>query len=242
MPSPPDNLAQWANWIVSVAAGLAVIWGFFAKILPAYRRYRAWKSDVLHPMLSGMQAVQHLPTVVAAVARIPIIEAAQEDIRKEVKPNGSSSLRDAIDRTEGGVRVLRSQLDVLTGVVRLNADSDPNIARFECDSHGDNIWVSKSYQRMLNRSEHELLESRFWSVIPHEDRERCRDEFASCREDGRSYFMPHGLTHADGRVLNVETFADPILEANTGTAVRWVGYIRIVHAQAPIYSGGYSNG
>lgn len=161
---------------------------------------------------------------IKAIAQFPKLQQDVQGIRAQVSPNGGSSLSDAVNRTEKSVKALASNVALLSGTMRANADSDPRRALFECDADGENIWVNKTYMRWVNNSASELLGWGFINVIHTDDQDRVRNEWSRALKEERQYNLRHRITAGDGSAISVETVATPI--SVDGKIERWVGVIR----------------
>jgi PAS domain S-box-containing protein len=83
------------------------------------------------------------------VDKIPQMYAMMADIKKEVLPNGGSSLRDGVDRIERRIVTLEEKQNVFM--------RDAHHGLFETDSSGKWINVNRTLCRMLECSDDELL-------------------------------------------------------------------------------------
>lgn len=109
---------------------------------------------------------------------------------------------------------------------RALADSDPNVARFTCDSIGENTHVNATYCRWLGVSRGDLIGWRWLSFVPEFDRERLREEWDSARRERRVYRVRHALETSDRRMIYVDTVVTPVPEE--GPIHRWIGVMRRV--------------
>lgn len=201
--------------IISVVVGILGVLGFWKFLWPAIARW--WRSFT-----------QPIRDLTAACQAMPQVQMQLGVIAREVLPNGGSSLRDVVTRTEVKVdRVEQRQL-LHEATTRARTDSDPRVAMFECGPDGQNIEVSDTYCRWLNLSRDELLGWGFLSYIHPADRDEVRDEWHACIEERRVYSKRHRLITSAGTTLTVDTTARPIPE--TGPVQRWIGVIRQVPA------------
>jgi PAS domain S-box-containing protein len=176
------------------------------------------------PYLDGIRSLSSVPHMLASSQNVESMQKTLSLIAKEVMPNGGTSLRDSVSRSERKLDDLMSEVLLLSETRRVDNDTDPNRALFDCDETGMNVWVNKTYCRWLQRTEEELLGWGFLTFVAPYDRERVRDEWEACREERRQYVIVHDMIRADGAVLRVEVTATPI--PNEGVPKRWIGTIR----------------
>jgi len=202
----PYVLKQWlevASLIVAIAAAL----GIWRWLWPAFSRARV-----------------SCKNIVQGIVELPKLNVQLGVIAREVLPNGGSSLRDVVTRTETGVQEIRARQALLEATARARADSDPTLGMFECSEDGQNIFVSDTYCRWLNVSPEDLLGWGFLSYVANVDRDHVRKEWQACVVEHRVYSRRHGLIASDGTVFQVDTTARPI-------PGRWIGVIRKVDAK-----------
>jgi PAS domain S-box-containing protein len=213
------------TWIVG---HLDVILGLCALVGTLYAAYtkvlRPWYRRKVSPLVEGVQSLVMLPHVVRTTNQMVAMEKTISSIAAEVRPNGGSSLRDAINRVETNNTAIADSVGLIAGTLRANMDTDPSRGMFECSPDGQNIWVSKTYCRWLNRTEGELLGFGFLSCIHVDDRETVREEWEHARRDVRPYGGRMRLLRTDGSVLLVDVAAVPLLR--DGKAQRWTGSVR----------------
>jgi len=110
---------------------------------------------------------------------LPILE----NIAAEFKPNGGSSLRDAINRLESGVSEVVQKNRIIA--------SEMKIACFETDKHGMCIWVSPKWQEFTGLASDKSLGNGWINAICPDDRDRVFDEWAHCLEQGRDFSLDY---------------------------------------------------
>lgn len=162
--------------------------------------------------------------VLNGLRAIPELQADVKGIRYFVSPNGGGSLMDSASRMEGAITALSSRLELLTQTVWAENDTDESIARFHCNTHGENTYVNQTYARWLGVGKAELLGWNFLNVIHPEDVDRVRTHWDQCRREHRQYRMVHRMMTSDGRTIAVAVTATPIPEE--GATKLWVGFAR----------------
>lgn len=140
-------------------------------------------------------------------------------VLKEVLPNGGTSLRDSINRTETAVTVL-------INTTRAQWDAMGMFAIFEADADGEYKYVNNEFQRWVNHTEGEMLGYGWVNCLAAQDRDRVRAEWESCLEDVRVFFLEFRLRRADGVEFPVICTASPVTEYAGGPVMKWVGVVR----------------
>jgi hypothetical protein len=90
-----DSLVVWSVAAVAIAAGLALLWQIARGVLRGLRRLDEMADD-----WSGTPARPGVPARLGVLERLDGIDRRVQRIEYEVLPNGSSSMRDAVDRTD----------------------------------------------------------------------------------------------------------------------------------------------
>jgi len=113
----------------------------------------------------------------------------------EVRPNGGSSLRDAVNRIEE--RQIR--LDERSKAV-LHESVD---AIFESDSEGRMLWANHAYLRMVGRSMEEIRGFGWINSIHFDDREAVEDHWTQAVEQERPIDMKFRVVTPQGEITLV---------------------------------------
>jgi PAS domain S-box-containing protein len=206
------------GWIEGLKAA-GIILGFIGTVLtltttwwlPAYRRWRAHR-----------QALAQMPATLATLATS--FAEHREFVDHELRPNNSSSMRDAIDRTERLAHETNNRVNVAIGMIRHAADSNPAEGTFEADHTGSTVWVSATYLRWTGL---QLADATGWgwiNAVAHADRERLREEWSVAVQEQRVFTSTYRLTDAEGHAFDVEVKANPIRDAQ-GRVVKWMGNV-----------------
>lgn len=156
---------------------------------------------------------------------VPELQKDVKGIIYFVSPNGGGSLMDSAKRTEAAVTQVADRLEILTQTVWAEHDTDEEVARFHCNSEGENTYINQTYARWVGVGKEELMGWGFINIIHPDDVVRVRAHWEQCRKEHRQYRMAHRMLKPDGSVFNVNVVATPIPE-NSPNVKRWVGYIR----------------
>jgi PAS domain S-box-containing protein len=144
-------------------------------------------------------------------------------IKHEVLPNGGSSLRDSVNRTE-------SVVNMLVGQGRAHADAEDDITRLECDGTGKVEWLSRALMTWTQRTFEELRDHNWISFIHPEDREDVAQEWRNCIKHGRQFDAAFRVINRSGDDTFVRMSAVPVTTQRIAsqTTVRWVSTMRRV--------------
>lgn len=158
---------------VAIAA-LPVLYGIWKiAVRPVFRKVR----EVLHIVYEIQDRMKQLDSIIA-----------------DLKPNGGSSLRDAIDRMERTTMATnqsqRAILDLL------------NAGFFLTDSAGQFVYVNRYWQHITGMPVDECLGSGWANAIAPEDRDKVFNEWKACAVEGRSFSSQFRIKHAGTGVIH----------------------------------------
>jgi len=144
-----------------------------------------------------------------------------QTIKHEVLPNGNSSMRDAVSRTEATV-------NLMVGQIRARADADDDVAQLDCDHTGRVEWMSRPLLIWTQRTSAELEGNGWISSIHPDDREAVGDEWARCIRYNRQFDNAFRLIDRDGDIVPVRMSGVSVTTRRTSTesVVRWVATMR----------------
>lgn len=142
----------------------------------------------------------------SVVQMMPSIMSAMDDIKKEISPNGGSSLRDSVDRIEW-MQVKHN----LINIAQLNAS---DIAYWESDSNGLCVVASNSLCRLLGTSEPDIIGSNWASMIHEDDRGGVMHEWSESIRLKRSFNMAFRFVRHNKSIIHVESKSTPLINAN----------------------------
>lgn len=115
-------------------------------------------------------------------------------IRKELTPNGGSSLRDAINRVE-------IRIEGIEFAQHISWDFE-TVAIFRTDGQGNCIWVNQTYLDLVKRGKDFLLAKGWESCIHPDDREKVVKEWKFACEDNRNIDMNYRYLDVEQNVIN----------------------------------------
>ena len=160
------------------------------------------------------------------------INTKLDSIMKELKPNGGSTLRDAIQRLE-------SRQGMLTAKFIAMLDQPNNPPTFETDAAGRCTWASSSYLSMIGRSFDEISGYGWTNAIHLDDLENVRDEWNLAVEQKRTFEYVYRFRHTSGASIKVSTRAIPTVVQSE--IVGYMGFITILNHKKPIANVNLTN-
>ena len=117
-----------------------------------------------------------------------------EDIKKEVTPNGGSSIKDVINRIEKR----QIMIDKRTKAIFYNLDN----SIFEVDQNGNILWANRSFHKALGTKNLKGLD---WvSIIDESERESFLREIESCSKTVRE--LKFETKSTDGKRIKFSGF------------------------------------
>ena len=117
-----------------------------------------------------------------------------EDIKKEVTPNGGSSIKDVINRIEKR----QIMIDKRTKAIFYNLDN----SIFEVDQNGNILWANRSFHKALGTKNLKGLD---WvSIIDESERESFLREIESCTKTVRE--LKFETKSTDGKKIKFSGF------------------------------------
>lgn len=144
-----------------------------------------------------------------------------KSIERELKPNGGSSLRDAIKRIENRQIIQEQRLLFIL-------DSNPDVGVFETDEFGNCTRVSLTYCHMLNKTQDECTGMGWTTALYPEDKEKVFTEWSSAIKYSRPFDMKYRFMRANGSPFEVHGKANPIF-GKDGKILAWLGMIKLVY-------------
>lgn len=135
-------------------------------------------------------------------AKMDALDAKVIDVIKEVKPNGGSSLRDAVARIEMNQYISDQQRRALLNLAPVPA--------FESDSTGECIWANRAYLRVVGKSLEEVLGFGWINHIAPNDQEVVRARWIEAIKDGRDFVLDYHILTVTGAAQLVHGQAFPI--------------------------------
>mgnify|MGYP003649615572 CR=1 FL=1 len=165
-------------------------------------------------------------SVAKAIERLSALPDRFDALLKEVKPNGGSSLRDAVDRTS------RKVDEVSESLVRIGVRSQTRwkmasgIAGWESDANGKCTAANSDLCELLKMGEGEILGSNWKNFIHPEDSERVFREWARIVSEGSDFNLLARYIASDGRIIPVRMKAHAMMSGDR--VLGWIGVAELV--------------
>lgn len=141
-----------------------------------------------------------------------------DPILKELRPNGGSSLADQVNN------VLR-KLEHHSGRVKaFNRDTSEGM--FESDATGACVWVNRTYCRITERTESEVLGWGWLNIVHPDEVEEIRKHWELCVEEAREYTRIQRYVTPAGEEILCNVRAQPI-KNDKGELLSFMGFVRV---------------
>lgn len=189
-------LQDWSALALAVAAILSIVFGKSVRVALS-----KWRDDVLEAAFRPFTTVEADRRSLAEFRKQSV--ERWEAILAELRPNGGTSLKDAISRIEERQVWQWGRTDLI-----MHAMADA-AAVYETDHTGHCVWVSPAYCRVTGRTLEECLGLGWVVVIHPDDAIRVRTEWESAVADHRPFGMHYRMVHADGHPFKVHSVASP---------------------------------
>lgn len=138
-----------------------------------------------------------LKGAIDALNEIPTMKEEVTSIRKEMHPNGGSSLRDQINRMDDRTADTHC---LVRGIMKLD-----NQAMWVSDARGRIIDVNITLCRMVGRSVDEFLGASWLTIVAQHDRIRVSEEWRQAVTVERPFEMEFDMVTPEGEVIPVVT-------------------------------------
>lgn len=138
-------------------------------------------------------------------------------IYTELHPNGGGSIKDTINRIE--LRLVN--VEQKQNVYLLEGPQ----GIFEADKNGRYITVNRTFCRMVNKTEKELLGMGWMNSINKDDREEVFDAWMTAVQNKMEFIGKFKIINNDDNIVQVNTIAYPMENPITKEIIGWIGTI-----------------
>lgn len=160
-------------------------------------------------------------SVAKAIERLSALPDRFDALLSEVKPNGGSSLRDAVDRTSRKIDEVNESL-VRSGVrSQIRWKMASGIAGWESDAAGRCTAANSDLCEMLKMGESEILGSNWKNFVHPEDSERVFREWARVVSEAADFNLLARYIASDGNIISVRLKAHVMMDG--GRVIGWIG-------------------
>lgn len=149
--------------------------------------------------------------------------ASIKKISEEFRPNGGSTLRDAINRIEEKITI---QAQKTVAIIK----SLP-LGTWISDKHGKCIDLNKSLCRITGRTESEIKGDNWTNWIHADDRDEVVEEWNRCVNSMMDFDMSYRFVLPDGRIQRVHGVAYQLRDENSNL----MGFLGTLYAvESPV--------
>lgn len=154
------------------------------------------------------------------------IKKTIKEIQAELKPNGGSSLRDAINKIEKRVDEISENLNSLKVSHEILSEvvGKPS---FRSDSKGNILYWSDSLCRLCGISKaNEYMGLKWLSFVHDDDRETIKEEWISTIKDQRMFLGKFKIINPyNSKVYSIIAKATPVHDDKSKKVIGWEGII-----------------
>lgn len=186
-------------------------------------------ADTAKALIGLMSLGTQASEVLANIQTVTSMQGVLQDIKHEVLPNGSGSLRDAVTRTE-------CKVNLLVGQRRAEADANDDTASLDADDQGRVEWLSRALMIWTQRTSDELKGFGWISSIHPDEREDVAEEWTRCVRHRRQFDAAFRVVDRDGDEVLVRMSGMPVSTINPTKGeenVRWVATMRRINGTPP---------
>jgi len=193
-----NDLVFLAIQVVALLGAAGALYGAFSKM------YARWGLPLRERLRRLVSSIEKIPDVVSTVESLHVRVAT---LHAEVRPNGGSSLRDAVDRVE--------QTLLFREFAQESFMSEMGVATFVTDSEGLFIKVNREFCRITVLTEEECMGDRWINAVPERERERTVSSWRLAVRDKRDWTLRNAkLQTAEGVEFPVRIFAYAVKDRN----------------------------
>lgn len=140
-----------------------------------------------------------------------------EPVLKELRPNGGTSLADQVQN-------VLTKLEHHSGRVRaFNWDTFEGM--FEADKTGSYIWVNRTYCRIMERTESEVLGWGWLNTLHPDEADDAHEMWLACVAEARECMRVMRYITPDGEEILCNVRARPIKDSK-GNLLSYMGFVR----------------
>ena len=160
-------------------------------------------------------------SIAKTIERLNALPDRFDALLKEVKPNGGSSLRDAVDRTAKKIDELGDSIVKIDVRHQTRWKMAAGIAGWESDANGRCMAANSDLCEMLKMGEAEILGSNWKNFIHPDDAPRVFSEWSRIVQEGADFNLPARYVASDGTVIPVRLKAHSMIYS--GRVLGWIG-------------------
>jgi PAS domain S-box-containing protein len=143
-------------------------------------------------------------------------ESDVAEIKKELTPNGGTSIKDTVNKLATSVENISNSLNALStqgSRMEIRQQSilhSVSIPTFETDREGHCTFANKAYLDLAGRSMEDVKGPGWINIIHPEDRKRVRDEWNLAVHEKRNFELTYKIVCHEKMIFEVTCLATPI--------------------------------
>lgn len=206
-----EYAARVVGFCVAIGGGMAAFGRFL--IVPPIRQYRA--------VMQGFARIAEFHERLDQQdrqfdSRLALQDERLRAIHGELRPNGGTSLRDAVDRMAVEMARVRG--------VQTKLLNDSSIASFQCDPVGECTDVNDAYLKLVGRDRDEVLGSNWLNCIDLENRDLVKQVWEDSIYNRRIFELRYRYVQPGGRRILALVRAEPVMDGRQ-RVVMWLGSV-----------------
>ena len=149
-----------------------------------------------------------------------------DKIQSELKPNGGSSLRDAINRIDIKLTNVSNKINIIQASADITSDT-LNICRWAADKNGLLNFVNRPFKKLLGVVDDESCLGDAWitNTVHEEDRPTTQAEWNRAVSSKSEYHHTFRIVNAStGEIIKVTNHARLVIDDH-GNVGGWVGVV-----------------
>jgi len=196
-------------FVGSILTFLTILFAFYNQVaVPMY-------NSTVKPVIDLVASIYKSPTRLNALEST--LGGKLDEIIKELKPNGGSSIKDQLNRLETAVSISQAERLLLLDTI--------NQGVWACDRKGNYSWVNDALRKAVGGSMADFVGNNWENVIYPEDRDIVTREWERAIDQERDFnlhYRLHNLT--TNQPVKVHAIATPARNF-AGDIIGWNGVI-----------------
>lgn len=210
-----DDIQKYIVLVTAVAGILAVVAGkYLTNLFLKFIRIpfvAAWN------FLNKTELKQNISDIAVQLCKIT---DKLEEMHDRINENNDASIA-----VEEAVIQLKARQEQLVVKIKAILEQPAFSPSFETDDHGNFLWVSASFSKLVGRSSQEILGWGWTNIIEESESERVRDSWELAIKENRVFEMRFNINTING-VSNVYCRAEPAHLRGNGHG--WFGFFNII--------------
>lgn len=157
------------------------------------------------------------------------LKTGMDDVRKQLKPNGGTSIFDIVnDVKKKSAETSSVVTEISEGMTKMRAyqwgfvETVTEKPVFEANEQGHCVRVNAAYAKLAERNSPELLGSGWENFVCYSDRARVFDEWSDAIARKRIFESKYKVQSKSGKCYSVDVTAIPVLDDN-GKVAAYIG-------------------